>query len=311
MRNYYYIIIAFLFSLIGTGLFAGNRFSVSSSETNEPILFVPHWKVGDVLNVSALLEINLKSSSGNWACRCENMQRLVVTSCQEKDFVLEWYATGFLINMFVDSPGPLFEWADKLQKNDTLRIQLLVNKFGLITDILNKGEVKEYSVSILNRMINSFEASDFKPFNRDKIKGELEKTLAAAEMSDKFPFFYVRNLLLFFLPYNKSFDIKQPKSDIEYKELPTLNFSVPIEILVKLSPIKPQIYRIQTSNLVQPFVLWRIKPKDYLQLDFSFSENTDIEYDSASSWMKRADYKYHFEREEISIQRHILFEHVN
>jgi hypothetical protein len=308
MKNDSYIVAVLYFFFFFAGLAAKEiRPENKYFNANDTIAFLPHWKTGDNLIVRARLEVELKNSVGQWRCRCESGQRFFVTSRANDGFVVDWYATGFMINMFIDLPGPLFEWADKLQKNDTLQIQLFVNHLGLVTAILNKEHVTNYAISTLNRMLKSFDVSDFKPYNREDIKKELVNTLSKAENNDQFPFIYTRNLQLLFIPYNRSFDLKVPKTNTVYKELPSLGFSVPVEMQVKLTQSDLQSFKIEINNKVQPFSQWRIKPREYNNIDFAFSEKSEIEYDAAFSWLKSAEYEYLFERENILVRRHLYF----
>lgn len=297
----YFSIIFLLFSLPEISLGRENE------TERDSVLISSNWEIGNSYTYNASLIRNYINDTTSWKVSCSATQHILISNKTNDGFELEWTATGFPLNIFYDFPGTMFDWAEEWLIGKELMLKVKTDMNSTPLNIINQKDVRAFFTGMIDSMLEELPVRNVDPLRKEGVATALANIREQLIQSQEFPNYFLNNINLVFILYNKSFYTDQNEFSTVYKTVPTLKFSVPMKINTKFRQKEPHIVEVITSIHPHPYDMWKIKPKGYSNIDFEVEEYSRLIFDQESSWTNSAEMSYHFKRGKYEIASNISF----
>jgi hypothetical protein len=305
MRNIFYFSILVLILPLPE-----NSFGNQNSFDQDSITISSKWEIGHESIYKASLQRNMINDTVEWHASCSAEQHIRISKKTNEGFELDWTASGFALNIFYQFPGTMFDWAEEWLKGKALLLRVKTDINGTPFDIINQDEVRVFFTGMIDSLLKELPVKDVTPLNKDGVANALINTRDRIITSPGFAKYFLNNIQLVFILYNKSFYTDQNKYSTIYQSVPTLTFKVPMKINTKFRKKEQNIIEVITSTYPHPFDQWKIKPRGYSNIDFEVEEYSRLVFDRESSWTTSAESRYLFKRGKYEIATNITFKRV-
>lgn len=284
-----------------TSLLIINSFVIMANQ-DSTVSFLPNWSVGEEkeFDISST-QIIVKSDEPRREVCVQSKQHLSVLEKSKEGYIINWSASGRLINPFAIDPN-LAGLMDTINSSyEPLDVQFKVNMEGKPVELVNTEDVQDFFITTLSDLESTLIDRGVPVQQVKKVVGD-QIDLISDENKLKIVIFSTINTIFSF--YNQQFELK-PKLKTLTRKLPLFQREVSVTVTSTTENPDPEtfIIRAEASSCddgVQSTILSPEQNQYYHQLENvppekkeekNYAETNQYIINPVTGWLKEA--KFH------------------